>query len=150
MRARVFGHPIHPMLVPLPIGLWTFSLVCDLVFRFVSSDPIWNELAYYSMAGGIAGALLAAVPGFLDFLSIEDRRVRVVAFTHMLVNLSATAVYAINFLMRGTSPAGSAVPFYLSIAGFLVLGVGGWLGGELVFQHGVAVEKKPAPPPTAR
>ena len=144
MGARLFNHPIHPMLIPLPIGLWIFSFVCDLVYRFLSSDPVWDEVALYSMAGGIAGALLAALPGFVDFLSLEEPRVRRVAFTHMLVNLTTVALYAVNLWLRTESPPGAGTPFVLSVVGVLLLGVAGWLGGELVFRYGVAVEQEPA------
>jgi uncharacterized membrane protein len=61
--ASIAGHPIHPMLVALPIGLWIFSLVCDLVFAFGGASENWRLVAVYTLAGGIIGALLAAVPG---------------------------------------------------------------------------------------
>ena len=144
MRARLFKHPIHPMLIPLPIGLWIFSLVCDLVYRFLSDSLIWDDVAFYTMAGGIVGALLAALPGFIDFLSLQDPTVRRVAFTHMLVNLTTVALYAVNLWLRTISPPGAGTPLILSILGVLLLGVAGWLGGELVFRHGVAVEQEPS------
>ena len=58
----VGGHPLHPMLVTLPIGLWVFSLVCDFVF-VSNGDTRWETTAYFTLGGGIAGALLAAIPG---------------------------------------------------------------------------------------
>ena len=66
------------MLVPFPIGLWVFSLVCDLIFAFGATSPVWKTVALYSMAGGIIGALAAAVPGLIDLLSLppEPRRTR--------------------------------------------------------------------------
>jgi uncharacterized membrane protein len=146
MQARILNHPIHPMLVPLPIGLWIFSFACDLVYRFLSDLERWDTMALYTMAGGIAGALLAALPGFLDYLSLEDRATRRVATTHMLINLTTVGIYAVNLWLRTTSPPGAATPFALSIVGIILLGVAGWLGGELVFRHGVAVTaRSPAP-----
>ena len=144
MRARLFKHPIHPMLVPLPIGLWIFSFVCDLVYRFLSDNVIWDEVAFYTMAGGIVGALLAALPGFVDFLSLQDPTVRRVALTHMLVNLTTVALYAVNLWLRTVNPPGAGTPLVLSVVGMLLLAVAGWLGGELVFRHGVAVEQEPS------
>lgn len=144
MRARLFNHPIHPMLIPLPIGLWIFSLVCDLVYRFLSDNVVWDEVAFYTMAGGLVGALIAALPGFIDFLSLQDSTVRRIALTHMLVNLTTVALYAVNLWLRTTSPPGAGLPTALSVVGVLLLGVAGWLGGELVFRHGVAVEREPS------
>ncbi|WP_185245204.1 DUF2231 domain-containing protein [Citrifermentans bremense] len=60
-KASVAKHPIHPMLVPLPIGLWIFSLVCDLIYEG-SGDLLWHNMAHYSLAGGVIGGLLAALP----------------------------------------------------------------------------------------
>lgn len=139
--ASIGKHPIHPILVPLPIGLWVFSLVCDAVYAFVSNDIFWDRMAQWTMLGGIAGALVAAVPGFIDFLSLTDSRVKRVALTHMLVNLTTVALYAVNLWLRTTNPPGAGTPIVLSVVGVLMLAVAGWLGGELVFRHGVAVER---------
>jgi uncharacterized membrane protein len=143
--ASIRKHPIHPVLVPLPVGLWIFSLICDLVYAFVSPEVFWDRMAQWTMVGGLAGALLAAVPGFIDFLSLTDPRVKRVALTHMLVNLTTVALYAVNLWLRTTSPPGAGTPVVLSVIGVLLLGVAGWLGGELVFRHGVAVAR-PSPP----
>src|SRR5688572_11509153 len=96
MRAQIFKHPIHQMLVPLPIGLWIFSFLCDLVYRFLSDLELWDTMALFTMAGGIAGALLAALPGLIDYLSLEDRATRRVATAHMLINLTTVGLYAVN------------------------------------------------------
>ena len=53
----------------LPIGLWVFSVVADLVFLFGWGAAVWKDVAFYTLNGGIVGALLAAVPGFIDFFS---------------------------------------------------------------------------------
>ena len=68
--ARVAKHPIHPMLVAIPIGLWVFSLVCDIVHQFGAASENWQIVALYTMVGGIIGALVAAVPGFIDLLAL--------------------------------------------------------------------------------
>ena len=140
--ARVAGHPIHPMLVPLPIGLWVFSLVADIVFRS-GGGLLWNDLAFYTMAGGLVGALLAAVPGLLDFRTLEAPRARQVATAHLTLNLLIVALYAVNLWLRTRTAPGESLPLWFSVAGIALLGVSGWLGGELVFVHGVGVEPEP-------
>ena len=87
--ASIAKHPIHPMLVALPIGLWIFSLVSDVIYVMKWGSSIWNDVAFYTMAGGIAGALLAAVAGFVDFLSISKGKLRTIALWHMSINLTA-------------------------------------------------------------
>lgn len=140
--ARVAGHPIHPMLVSLPIGLWVFSLVADIVFRS-GGGPLWNDLAFYTMAGGLVGALLAAVPGLVDFLALRAPRARQIATAHMTLNLLIVGLYAVNLWLRTRTAPGESLPMWLSATGIALLLVSGWLGGELVYVHGVGVEPEP-------
>jgi uncharacterized membrane protein len=67
--ASIFKHPIHPMLIIFPIGLWIFSLACDLIRPAGASADAWSIVAFFSMIGGLIGALCAAVPGFIDLLN---------------------------------------------------------------------------------
>jgi uncharacterized membrane protein len=145
--ASIARHPIHPMLITIPIGLWIFSLVCDFVVFFADTSDVqllWFTLAYYSMAGGIVGALLAAVPGLIDLLSLKNRRLRNIALTHMVINLVIVAMYAVNLWLRNSESAAFATELGLSVVSILLLLVSGWLGGELVHVHGVAVSPVPA------
>ena len=72
--ASIFKHPIHPMLIVFPIGLWIFSLACDLIRLAGASGDAWSTVAFFSMIGGLIGALCAAVPGFIDLLSWPPAR----------------------------------------------------------------------------
>jgi uncharacterized membrane protein len=141
--ASIARHPIHPILVAFPIGLWIFSLVCDLVFLLGWGGSVWKEVAFYTIGGGIAGALLAAVPGLIDLLSLSDPRVKRIGIWHMAINLAAVGVFAINFWLRSQAPPESNAPVALSVLGVVLIGISGWLGGEMVYVHGVAVEPQP-------
>lgn len=145
--ASIAGHPIHPMLVPIPIGLWVFSLVCDLVAAGGSTNPAWPTVALYTLAGGIVGALLAALPGLIDLLSLPPGPRRT-ALIHMSINLTVVALYAINLWLRLNSSERSAAALWLSIIAIGLLVVSGWLGGKMVYELGVAVQTPP--PPTRR
>lgn len=134
--ASIARHPIHPMLVPIPIGLWLFSLVCDLVSRFGAASPNWEIVAWYTMLGGIAGALLAALPGLVDLLSLPAH-VKRVGVAHMAINLTIVALYVINAWLRRDGVTDGAIG--LSVLAVAMLGVSGWLGGKMVYEHGVAV-----------
>jgi uncharacterized membrane protein len=135
-RASIAGHPIHPMLVTLPIGLWVFSLVCDLVFRS-TGDAEWQSAAYLCLGGGIAGALLAAVPGMIDLLSLREGVERRTGVTHMLLNLAIVAVQCVNFGLRSQADDVGNLPIALSAVAVVMLGISGWLGGHLVHVLGV-------------
>lgn len=136
--ASVAGHPIHPMLVPLAIGLWIFSFVCDL-FMLSGRAGAWPTVALYTMIGGIAGALLAAVPGFIDLLSLPDGPKKT-AIIHMTINLTVVALFAINAWMRLGNPESLRTPMLLSALGLGLLVVSGWLGGKMVYEYGVGVD----------
>jgi len=142
--ASIAGHPIHPMLVPIPIGLWIFSLVCDLIHTGGSSNPAWTTVALYTMGGGIIGALLAAVPGLIDLVSLPPVPKKT-ALAHMAINLSVVALYAINFWLRLRVPESPGNLVWLSVLSIGLLVISGWLGGKMVYEHGVAVDTPPDP-----
>jgi uncharacterized membrane protein len=137
--ASIAKHPIHPMLVPIPIGLWIFSLVCDLARVIGGSEPAWAVVAFYTMAGGLVGALLAAIPGLIDLLSLPARP-RKTAVVHMAINLSVVALYAVNLWLRWRSPTNLDLPLWLSLIGVGLLVISGWLGGKMVYELAVAVD----------
>ena len=137
--ASVAGHPIHPMLVTIPIGLWIFSLVCDFVAMQGGANPAWSTVAFYCMGGGIVGALLAALPGLIDLVSLPAGP-RSTALTHMGINLTVVALYGVNFWMRMGAPDKPGNLVWLSLGSVLLLAVSGWLGGKMVFEHGIGVD----------
>lgn len=146
-RATVARHPLHPMLVVFPLGLWLTGVAFDIT-TLVTGGPTPRLVAFYLIAAGIPGALLAAVPGFIDYISLPGRTGRVATW-HMGLMLAALAVFLASFLLRtrwGESwvPGGSTLPQALSIAGAVVLIVSGWLGGHLVYVHRVGVDEGPA------
>ena len=136
MGATIAKHPIHPMLVVFPIGLWIFSLVCDLVFLFGPANPLWRNMAFYTMAGGWIGAFAAAVPGLIDYFSMSPGAAKRTATTHMTLNLVAVALYAINLWIRWAGDGAGGWPMGLSVVAVLLMAAAGWLGGELVYVHG--------------
>ena len=142
--ASIGGHPIHPMIIPLPIALWAFSLIADVIYLW-RGNPVWRDwIAFYALLGGIIGAALAAVFGIIDWLAIKDRVVKKVADWHARLNVIALLVFAASFYLRTTGGArlvgGSyPIPLLLSVVGVILITISGYLGGELVFRHGVAV-----------
>ena len=142
-RARIGTHPMHPMLVVFPIGLWVAALAFDIV-EMITGNPLWRTLAFWNIVGGIVGALVAAVPGFLDYPGTKGREGRIATW-HMVLNLAAVALFAVNAFLRLRVNADSPWPLLLSIVGVVGVFVSGWLGGELVYveRFGV-VESKAA------
>lgn len=147
MAARIAGHPVHPMLIVFPIGLWVFSLVADILFLWGGRNPFWRDAAYYTMFGGFVGALAAAVPGLLDYRAIRDSGARRTGKMHMVLNLAVVGLYALNIWMRGGNASIAGLPFVLSLVGVILLSFSGWLGGELVYVDRIGVAD--AAPPRA-
>ena len=143
-KASIGGHPIHPILIPFPIGLLVFSLIADLIYLW-QGGLLWESyIAFYTLLAGIIGMTLAAIPGFIDWLTLTDPKVVPVANWHARVNIITLLIFVASFYLRTTSGASwitgmTMLPIVLSIIGVIGLGIAGWLGGELVFRHGVAV-----------
>ncbi len=94
------------------------------------------------MAGGIVTALIAAIPGLIDLVSMSDPQVKRIGIWHMIVNLVVVAIFAANLWLRMSPSADLSKLVWLSVAGVVLLCVSGWLGGEMVYVHGAAVEPK--------
>jgi uncharacterized membrane protein len=143
-KASIGGHPLHPILIPFPIGLLVFSVIADLVYLW-RGDPVWeNYIAFYTLLGGIVGGLVAAVPGLIDWATLTNPRVVKIANWHARVNIITLLIFGASFYLRTSSGAQwitgvPSLPIFLSLLGVIGLGIAGWLGGEMVFKHQVAV-----------
>jgi len=135
--ASIKGHPIHAMLVPLPIGLWIFALVAD-VMTHLRGGQGWRTVAFYCLGGGIVGAVLAAIPGLIDRATIGRGKARRTGIGHMAMNLLAVLVFGVDFLTRFGNPDHSGM-LRLTALGVVVILISGWLGGEMVYVGGVGV-----------
>jgi uncharacterized membrane protein len=139
--ARIAGHPLHPMIIPFPIAFFVSALVTDLVF-LNSGRAGFAEASVWLLGAGIAMALLAAVFGFIDFFG--DRQVRSLrhAWWHMVGNLTAVVLEAVNLYLRTDRGAEAGVAGAgVALSGIVVLLLlfNGWMGWELVYRHHVGV-----------
>jgi len=140
-KARIGGHPIHPMLIPFPLALWATSFVVDVLFYFLR-HPTLLVIAKFMIAAGCLGAIAAAIPGFIDWLAIKNGQTKRVANWHARLNVAALVIFAISFFLRLGSYSELVgrrltLPFLLSLAGVILILISGWLGGELVFRYGI-------------
>ena len=137
--ASLMGHPIHPMLVPFPIVFFISALATDLLFLRNGAE-IWATASAWLLGAGLVTAALAAMAGLVDFFG--DRRVRSLrdARMHMIGNIVAVLVEAVNLVLRlGDPAAGASTGVILSAVAVAILAFTGWKGGELVFRHSVGV-----------
>jgi uncharacterized membrane protein len=141
-RIRLLGHPIHPMLVVLPLGLLGAALLFDVVY-LVTGDEVFAEVAYWDIALGIVGGLAAAVFGLYDLLAIDPRtRARRVGLVHGGGNVLVLGLFAWSWWLRVPEPAylPDALPFLLAAAGLGIALATAWLGGELVYRLRIGVD----------
>ncbi len=138
---RFLGHPVHAALVAFPLALLAVAPIWDLGARFqLLTDG--QVAGYFCLLAGLIGAGLAAVTGFADFLRLADPRSAAAkaALTHAGVALTAVSLDGVAFALRGGRGAQPGpLVLALEVAGALGLAATGWLGGHLVFHHGVGV-----------
>jgi uncharacterized membrane protein len=137
--ASIAGHPVHPMVVPVAIGGFLLSFVFDVVCLATGHIDPWATVAYYTMIGGIVGALLAALFGFVDLLSLPAGYTKRIGLIHMAINLTVVVLFIGSAFLRHANASPAGTPFILSLVAIGLLVVSGWLGGKLVFEAGVGV-----------
>ena len=144
-RLRLLGHPLHPPLTHFPLALLLTAPVWDALALLGWADGTpWWTVARWVLGLGLLLAVPAAVSGLLDYAALpETSPAEGTARTHLLAAGSGIVLSAGSFLLRGYSvgdaPEAVAWTVGLGLAGAVTLGVAGWLGGELVFRHGVGV-----------
>lgn len=140
-RAKLLGHPIHPMLVVLPLGLFIGAVVFDAVYLW-RGNPTFAAIGYWNIAAGIVGGLLAAVFGLVDWLAIPaGTRAKRIGLWHGGGNVLVVALFALVWWTRSAAPDTlSGTVFLIEVAALVLGSVAGWLGGELVDRLGVGVD----------
>lgn len=140
-KAKFLGHPIHQMLIVFPLGLLATAVIFDVIY-LVTGTPTMAVVAYWMIAAGLLGGLVAAPFGLVDWFSIPDgTRAKSVGLRHAAGNVLALVLFATSWFLRGDRPEDpSTTAFVLALAGAGVAAVSGWLGGELVGRLGVGVD----------
>jgi uncharacterized membrane protein len=141
---RLFGHPVHAMLSHFPLALFGTSPLWEAI-GLATGQAIWWQLAFWNVALGVAAAVPTAAAGLVDYASLgANNPAERTATTHMLVMLGVVTCFGCSLIWLRPSavPTGAAALLAAACDGLGLLGLawGGWLGGELVFKHGVGVK----------
>ena len=138
--AAINGHPLHPLLVTLPIGFLIGALLTDLAFQG-TGDSFWARSSAWLIGAGLVGGVLAAIAGFIDFIANKYVRAINLVWYHFAGNAIALVLSAISLYLRlrGDLAAVTGTELILSILVVVIFAVTGWLGGEMVFRHGVGM-----------
>jgi uncharacterized membrane protein len=142
--AHIGGHPVHPMLIPYPFALLSSSVAFDIGAN-VARRPSWSQTARHLVFAGLGSAVVAAVPGIVDYFGTVPARTRARrdATYHAVCNVSALVCFGLAAARRrddGRLPDGGVA---LALLGTGLLSLGGWLGGELVYQQHIGVVDAP-------
>ena len=137
------------MLVVFPLGLLATSVVWDIC-RLTTDNSNWGLVAFWTILAGVVGGLLAALPGFIDWLSIpKQTRAHKVGLYHMVLNLAVVGLFAISLVARWNAPDGyptaGAGRMIWGWIGVAVALISSWLGGELVQTLGISVQEDAHP-----
>jgi uncharacterized membrane protein len=141
-RARLFGHPIHQMLIVFPLGLLATAVIFDVI-HLATENPLWATMAFWMIAAGIIGGLVAAIFGLIDWTGIPSgTRAKRIGALHGIGNVVVVALFGASWFLRsGTPETPATIALILSFAGAALSLVTGWLGGELVDRLGIGVDE---------
>lgn len=141
-RVKVLGHPLHPLMIVLPLGLLSMAVVFDIV-QLVTRNSMFSIVAYWNIVAGLITGLLAAIAGLLDWLAIpRGTRAKAVGAMHGGGNLVVVLLFALSWWMRRNNVdyVPETFAFLLSLLGLAIAGFTGWLGGELVYRLRMGVD----------
>jgi uncharacterized membrane protein/nitrite reductase/ring-hydroxylating ferredoxin subunit len=142
-RANIKSHPLHPILVVFPIAFFIGAFISDGVL-LCTRRSFFGQMAGYLEAGGVIFAVIAAMPGIIDYYatvppksSAKDR-----ATKHGLLNVGMLFIFITALLLRRNEETSIVVVFLLEAAGVVVLSIAGWLGGTLVHRNQIGVDHR--------
>jgi uncharacterized membrane protein len=138
--ARIAGHPLHVMLVPIPITCFVGTLVTDIVYAFTANMQ-WANMSAWMLTIGLIVALFAVIAGLIDFLGEAKIRNLRAIYIHAIGNAIALILAIFNAFIHSRDAYTSVVPtgLILSFCTVLILAVTGWQGWSLVYRHRVGV-----------
>ena len=142
-RVKVLGHPLHPMLVVVPLGSFIAAVIVDVI-AVVGGNQTLSVVGFWNIAVGVVGGLTAAAFGLADWLNIPGKtRAKRIGLLHGALNVIVTATFALVWILRyGSADVTPTTPLLaIEVAALVGGAVAGWLGGELVDRMGVGIDE---------
>ena len=142
-KAHIKSHPIHPILVTFPIGLWIAALIFDLLGT--RGNALLTAAGYYAIIGGCIGAACAAIPGVIDLFGVVPDRssARNRGYLHGGLNSLALLLFIFIAVRRGSGNApADGLSLGLEAIGVALILFSGWLGGTLVYRNQIGVDHR--------
>jgi uncharacterized membrane protein/nitrite reductase/ring-hydroxylating ferredoxin subunit len=141
-RAHIKSHPIHPILVAFPIAFFVGTFIFDILGVIYNNESLYG-VAYYMQVCGIIGALLAAIPGAVDYFKTvpPNSSAKKRATKHALLNITNLVLFLIAWILKGNN-INPYVILVLELIGIILLAIAGWLGGTLVYRNQIGVDPR--------
>jgi uncharacterized membrane protein len=138
--AQIAKHPLHPILIPVPIVCFAGALLTDIAYA-ATAEMMWADFSSWLLLVGLIGGVLAAIAGLTDFIGNRLIRQQAPAWPHLVGNLVVLVLAFFNVLIHTRDAWTSVVPtgLILSIITVLILPVTAWFGREMVYRYGVGV-----------
>lgn len=142
-KASIKSHPLHPMLIAFPVAFLTGTFVFDLLSVVLDKDNLW-QTAYYLEITGILSALIAAVPGVIDFIGTVPPKssAKKRAAKHGIINVTHVVLFFIAWRLRTNGSYSTTLIISIELAGVILLSIAGWLGGTLVYRNQIGVDPR--------
>ncbi len=146
LKGKWLGHPLHPILVHVPMAMWPGALIFDLLSQWNIGGNASVRLSFYAIVFGLAASLLAAPTGLIDWTGIKkEKPAWKIGLYHMALNLIALLLFAINLGLRWSTfredTKVATQPLLLSALGTLLLVGSAYLGGRMVYEYGISVAR---------
>jgi uncharacterized membrane protein/nitrite reductase/ring-hydroxylating ferredoxin subunit len=142
-KANIKGHPLHPILVSFPIALLTGALLLDML-TIITDNHSYSDAAVYSLIGGLVSAVIAAIPGAIDYFRTvpPESSAKKRATKHALFNISALFVFIFALLFKKKGDIDLSIIAAIEFAGVVLLGIAGWHGGTLIIRNQIGVDHR--------
>jgi uncharacterized membrane protein len=146
LKGKWLGHPLHPILVHIPMAMWPSALVFDVLSQRQIGGNAMVRLSFYAIAFGLAAALLAAPTGLVDWSGIKkEKPAWKIGLYHLSLNVVAVVLFGVNLFLRWPTFREATevdrIPFLLSAIGTLILIGSAYLGGRMVYEYGISVAR---------
>lgn len=139
-HVAVIRHPLHPMLANFPIAFLVTVIASDLGYWY-TSDPFWARTSLWLLGGGTVMGIVAGIAGTVELLAVKEIRRRTASWSHFVAAVMLLSVAAANWGSRIEDAEAAVMPWGLALSAmcFVLVGMAGWLGGALVFEHQVGI-----------
>lgn len=143
-RAALGGHPLHPVMVHVPVAALMGVIATDLAYLY-SGDAFWARASLWLVGVGAFGGWGASIAGAIDLFTVRRIRRLITGWCHSILAIMLLSLASLNWVLRFEGEAGDIYPWglYLSLLCGALVALTGWLGGQLVYEQAVGVDVEP-------